>query len=202
MTTSTNNEILGNRTVLLKNVRTGYLVLYTPQQYLNSGPARYSAQLLVEKGSEHDKQIREAIEQISTEVHGAKSAKYLASIQTNGQKYCYQDGDLKTNESYQGWWVLGANRREKQGPPLVLDTYNDTATGKLRRIPENEGKVYSGCYVNAKVNLWVQTDENPGIRATIEAVQFSKDGDAFTPGAARPSDEGFEELSVESDDLS
>jgi hypothetical protein len=40
-----------------------------------------------------------------------------------------------------------------------------------------------------------------GIRASFSAVQFSKDGDAFS-GAGRPTEAGFDELAVENDDLS
>ena len=71
--------------------------------------------------------------------------------------------------------------------------------------PGDNGAPYSGCIVNLKVEFWGQeVDSERGIpnrlNATILAVQFAKDGDAFGGGAARVNvDDEFDEEDVGGD---
>lgn len=55
----------------------------------------------------------------------------------------------------------------------------------------SDGRPYSGCYVNAKVQIWAQKDKYVGVRCTLVSVQFVKDGDAFGGGGPATAD-GFE----------
>lgn len=62
-------------------------------------------------------------------------------------------------------------------------------------LVEKDGKIYSGCYVNAKIELWVQ-DNNWGqrVNATLLGIQFVKDGDAFGAGAPPANPDDFPDL--------
>ena len=76
--------------------------------------------------------------------------------------------------------------------PLVVDA------DKSPLVAE-DGKPYSGCYVNASVELWPQ-DNNYGkrVNATLMGVQFFRDGESFSGGGVASEDD-FDDVTV--DDL-
>jgi hypothetical protein len=180
--------------VVLKDVRLSFPDLFVPQIYkgkTDSKP-RYSASFLVEPGSENDKKIRAAIKDAATESYGAKAAAQLKAMENNSNKYCYMDGDLKDYDGYAGMMALSSHRNADQGAPKVVDRNKEV------ELKAADGKPYAGCYVNASVEIYAQKGEYPGIRASLIAVQFSKDGDAFagTPATA----EDFDDLAVPEDE--
>lgn len=177
--------------VKLKNVRLSYPHLFTSAQFQGderSSP-RYGATFLVKKGSADDKAIRAAIKEIAVEKLKNKAEVTLRSWENSTQKMCYTDGDLKDGDQYEGMMVLAAHRGESQGAPVVVDR------DPTIRLTEKDGKPYAGCYVNATVDLWVQTGTYTGIRATLIAVQFAADGAAFAGAPAVVADDDFEDLS-------
>ncbi len=185
-----------SRTIFLKNVRLAFPVLYVPQEFLSGdGKPRYSATFLVAPDSDNDKLIRQTIiEAIKESFPDAKKAEQFSkSVVGQSQKYCYQDGDAKSFDGFEGNWFLASHRQAKDGPPAVVDTNPKVL------LAENSGRVYAGCYVNAKVDIYVQTKGNPGVRCGLLAVQFAKDGDAFAGGVA--SADGFDTLETEGEDL-
>lgn len=183
-----------SKTIFINNVRLCHPDLFQAREYeKGDGKPRYSATLLVEPDSDADKTIRAAIsEAIKEKFPEAKKAEhFLKSVQGQSMKFCYRDGDTKTGEAFQGNWFIAAHRKVNDGPPAVVDQ-------KRQPVAEGSGKVYAGCYVNAKVDIYVQTD-NPGVRCGLLALQFVRDGDAFAGGVASAT--GFEELdSGDSDD--
>jgi len=51
-------------------------------------------------------------------------------------------------------------------------------------VVESDGVLYSGCYVNARIGMYVNTDpKRKGVFASLGGVQFFNDGDSF--GGAR-----------------
>ncbi|CAN0502063.1 unnamed protein product, partial [Phaeothamnion confervicola] len=74
------------------------------------------------------------------------------------------------------------------GRPLVID-------GQKNPLVEEDGKPYGGCYVNATVEIYAQKGENAGIRCGLLAVQFARDGDAFTAGS-KPSADDFDDVAA------
>ena len=110
-------------------------------------------------------------------------------------KYAVRDGDLETWDGYEGQFYISASNTR---PPKVL--------GRDRRVlTEADGVVYSGCYVNAIITLWHQpagkftgADGQPvnlanAVWASLEAVQFVRDGDPFS-AAGVVDDSEFEDL--------
>lgn len=58
-------------------------------------------------------------------------------------------------------------------PPVVL--HKD-----MTRMTEADNKIYSGCYVNVKVELWGQANQwGRRVNAKLIAVQFVDDGESF-----------------------
>src|ERR1700744_1039392 len=177
--------------LMLKNVRLSFPVLDEAEAFPGSSVKRYSATFLIEKGSEHDKMIRAAIKSEAVEKWGKKAEATLKQVENNSNKFCYRDGDLTEYDGYENHMALSSHRREKDGRPGVFDADKTP-------LPPSSGKPYAGCYVNAKVSIYAQSGEYTGIRCSLTAVQFYKDGDSF--GGAKRSDGGeFEDVSEGSD---
>jgi hypothetical protein len=81
-------------------------------------------------------------------------------------------------------------------PPKIVDR------NPSRVIKESDGRIYAGCYVNAIVRLWCQDNEHgKRLNASLEAVQFVKDGEAFGAKAIDPMS-AFENIEDDEDGLS
>ena len=173
-----------DKIVMLKNVRISYPHLFQATQYQGKGDFSYSAAFHVVAGSENDKAIRKAIAAQAVGF-GKNSAEILKSIELNSMKFCYINGVLKDLED--GIWVLTSKRKQGDGKPLVIDR-----DPKVTLEP-SDGRPYGGCFVNAKVEIYAQTQGTgaPGIRCGLIAVQFYSDGESFG-GASRASADGFE----------
>ena len=66
-------------------------------------------------------------------------------------------------------------------------------------ITEEDNKLYSGCYVNAVVDLWVMNNTyGKRVNANLLGVQFYKDGDTFESGSTADDDD-FDDFEVASD---
>lgn len=175
--------------IRLESVRLSFPNLFTAKEFkAGDGKPRFDATFLIEPGSKNDKRIRDAIQQAGTEKLGAKWPKFLASVEGQSNKFCYLDGDTKDYEGYEGMMYLAAHSKIR---PTVVDRDRSPLT-------EADGKVYGGCFVNAIVEIWVQTNENPGVRCGFSGVQFEKHGEAFGAGApAAPED--FDDLGAGAD---
>lgn len=93
------------------------------------------------------------------------------------------DGDTKpTYDGYPGNMFLSPSAIETARPT--------TLNGAKGNVTEKDGVLYSGCYVNASIELWAQ-DNGFGqrINAQLRGVQFLKDGDSFSAGRPADSDE-------------
>lgn len=178
--------------VILKNVRLSFPRLFEPEEFETGGTKRYSATFLVEPGSENDKNIQQAIRTVAEEKFGKKYEAMLKSMESNNNKYCYLDGNLKDFDGYEGMFYLSSHRKEQDGAPKVVDRNKDV------ELSADSGKPYAGCYVNGSVEIYAQTGQYAGIRAQLVAVQFVADGEAFAGSPATADD--FDDLSDGTDD--
>lgn len=177
--------------IMLRNVRLSFHNLYKAVQFEGTGEYKYDATFIIEPGSENDKTIRAEIAR-SAKGFGKDAERVLRGLEGNSAKHCYISGDIAGRPEYAGKWVLRTKRKQSSGRPAVVDR-----DPNVNLTPE-EGRPYSGCYVNAKVNVYAQTKGtgSPGIRGSFSSVQFYKDGDAFS-GAPPATAEGFD---VEADE--
>ena len=155
--------------VKLTNVRLSFPALFTPEKNTNdNGEVRKSwkASFLMDKDKHADliEQIEDTIEDVIADKWGKNPPKLKA------EKKCLRDGDDEDYDGYADMMYLSA--RSYSRPPVV-----DRDRSPL---VEEDGKPYAGCYVNAVVHLWAQDNDNgKRVNASLEAVQFVKDGDAF-----------------------
>ena len=179
----------------LKNLRLSFPTLFEPKEFKpGDGKPRWSATFLVEPGSEADQKIEAAIIEAAKEEWPKDWQKRLAALKGQKNQYCYLDGNTKTFDGYEGMMALASHRsgKTKAGsntPPLIVDK------DPKKQLTEKDGKPYAGCYVNAKVSIYAQSGENPGMRCSFSVIQFAKDGDAFSN--SKPSADDLEDLSAE-----
>jgi hypothetical protein len=179
--------------IKLSKVRQSFFDLYEPVQYQGAGAFRYNAAFLIEKGSANDTAIKNAINHEAAATFGKRADALLKSWQSNSNKYCYIDGDLTKYDFCHGFMVLGAHRRQADGPPLLLDADKTPLDPK-------RGRLYKGCNVNATVDVYGQKGQNEGMRCGLIGVQFHSDNEMFS-GAARPSMDDFDALNEDADSL-
>lgn len=174
--------------VKLKNVRLSFPHLFQPQENKDGG-AKFNAAFLIEKGAPVLKEIEAAMVAVAKEKWGAKWEAVYKSIKA-ADKLALHDGDTKAEYAgYEGCMFINASNAAR---PLVLDRDKSVLT-------EEDGKPYSGCYVNATIEIWAQ-DNSYGkrINAGLGGVQFAKDGDRF--GGGTTGDESdFDELEAGAD---
>ena|SRR5579864_2390674 len=191
--------------VQLKNVRIAFIDdLFEPSQYEGKGDFRHTATFIVQPGSDNDKAIQAAISKEAVGLWGKKAESMLEDMRGNKNKFSYMKNKKdKTGEVYEGFedrYALSAVRKQKDGAPLFLDNVKGD-DGKARRLTGKEGRIYAGCHVNAKVEMWAQGGTYSGMRCGLLGVQYHAPGDSFG-GASRATDEGFDAIDdPETDDL-
>ena len=153
---------------------------------------RYGCTLIIQPDHPAIPQIKARIEAAATEKWKGNAAGMLASIIEQGR--CAYSKVPKRNKKgevyagFEGMYSIAANRSEKQGRPEVFDA-DKTPLG------EKVGRPYNGCYVNGYIDIWADDRWGPRICATLVAVQFRRDGDAFGGGGARVSMDDLEDVS-------
>jgi hypothetical protein len=164
--------------IKIQNVRLSFPSLFQKAQF-DGVETKYEATFLLDK-VKHAASIKEIEEAIA-----AKIASELKGAKVPGDKLCLRDGDEVEYDGYAGHMTLKASTKKR---PLVLNKDKSPVT-------EDDGIVYSGCYVNAIVDLWVQNNNyGKRVNATLLGVQFAADGDAFTSGGSGVSVDDFDDL--------
>ena len=162
--------------IMLNDVRLSFPGLFKAEAFKPGDEAKFKATLLIEKGSQLDKDVRAKILAVLKEKFPQKADAILKQIQNNPNKFCYQDGDTKSYDGYEGMMALSAKSKTR---PLVIDRDRSA-------LSEEDGKPYAGCYVNARIDLFAYDSQGVGISASLGGVQFWRDGDSF--GGGRPAD--------------
>ena len=178
--------------VRLKNVRLSFPKLFKADitTYDDGNTSKkFKAAFLIDK-----KKQAALIEEIEDAIEDAMAEKWGKSIpKLKAEKLCLRDGDQEEWDGYEGMMYVSASNTKK--PPIV--------DRDKTPLTEEDGRPYAGCYVNATIHIWVQ--DKPAdkggkrVNASLEAVQFVKDGEAFGAGAV-DIDEEFEDLGGDDDD--
>lgn len=178
-------------TVHLKNVRAAFTqALFEAKQVNGEGTPAFSSAFIM--GPDHPgiKELKKAMEEVGKAKWGDKWPAVKKAMEAQ-DRTALHDGDTKADyDGYAGNYFV--NARSKTRPTVVNRDRSP--------ITEQDGIIYSGCYVNAIVELWAQ-DNSYGkrINASLKGVQFLKDGDAFSSGGAASADE-FDDLGDQGDD--
>ena len=178
---------------MLRDVRLAFPNLWKATAPKGGGEAAFSASFLLPKNHKQLPELIAAFKALAKEKWAAKGDAVFKAMEA-ADKLCLHDGDSKAEyEGFEGNKFVSARAKIR---PTVFDQ-------QRQELTEADGKPYSGCYVNASIELWAQDNQfGKRINAQLRGVQFLRDGDAFA-GGARPADaDEFDEISApESDPL-
>lgn len=193
--------------IVLPESRISFEVLGKPKGYKDApppAPQRWGSTFLIPQGSDLAKTVDKAIAEVAEAKWGKKAKLYLEDILADKKASCWVNGDKKEYDGYQGMMALTAYRYEEKGRPLVMDSDTSPVYKADGTLYEGKGgRIYSGCFVKAKVDIYAQDNSNgKGIRAELKVVQRLRNGDAFG-GGTPPTADGFEaiEEGADADDL-
>ena len=161
--------------VLIRNARLSFPKLFRAEAVKGDPDARprYGCALLVPKDDEA------TMAKLNKEIQRLAKEK-MKGVQPKRKDISIKDGDDEDGDDFsKGCWIISANRQESQGRPVVIDRDRSP-------LAESDGKPYAGCYVNAVVGLYVPRNWPTKVCASLEVVQFAKDGEPFGAGRVDP----------------
>lgn len=173
--------------IRLDMVRQSFMTYWTPEAFPDSpDPTKYySGTYILQPTHPQLKALRKMIDADGIGKWGA--AKWPAmkkAIELKGKVFL-RDGNTKPDtDGFPGNWFVSA--RSKVRP-------NYFGLDKMP-LTEEQGVLYSGCYVNVSIETYAYTKGSNGIGARIRGVQFAKDGDAFGGGGPPADDSEFDEI--------
>ena len=167
--------------IKMKNVRLSFPSLFHKAMFQGT-ETKYEATFLLDK-KEHAATITQVSDAIAAMLKEHKT-------KLTSDKICLKDGDMMEYDGYANTLTLKASSAKR---PMVINKLKEPVT-------EDDNVIYSGCYVNTIVSLWFQ-DNGFGkrINASLEAVQFVKDGTPFGDSGSKASLDDFD---VIDDDIS
>ena len=170
--------------IKLQNVRLSFPSLFRKAQF-NGDETKYEATFMLDKEEHADK-----IEEIKKAIQ-AGMKEHFKGAKIPSDKICLKDGDESGRDEYEGKMTIKCANNKR---PKVIDRDRSPLT-------EDDGKPYSGCYVNAVIDLWYQNNSyGKRVNANLLGVQFYKDGEPFESGSVADDDD-FEEFEVDDEDF-
>lgn len=195
--------------IMIQNARIGFAHgIFKASALEDNQQPKYGADFIIEDGRTKvfivnpDKtrklaSMKDIMLAVADEAKKGKGQAFLEDLEAS--KKCHRNGDRRTDKNgevydgYEGNWYVTAKSVAR---PSVFDRDKTPLT-------EADGKPYSGCYVNATMDIYANTvKQKQGVFAGLTGVQFAADGDAF--GGGSPATAGdFDDLSdgADGDDL-
>lgn len=161
--------------IVLKNVRCAFLKVFKAEAVKGSDKKTFGGSFLLDPTDPQVAAINKAINETAKEKWGAKADAILKQMRA-ADKVCLHDGATKAQyDGFDGMLFVSATSPTR---PLALNRDKTPVT-------EEDGTLYSGCYVNASIELWAQdNDFGKRVNAQLGGVQFVRDGDHFGAGSA------------------
>ncbi len=183
---------------IIKNVRIAFADgLFNAKSAEEGKPRRYSASFLFPPDHPAKAQIEKLVDEAGAEAFG-KDWPVVKKDKIANNKLVLHEGGNKTHEGFDGNLYFIAYNLKR---PTIKD--RDGVTN----LVESDGRPYSGCYVNAHIDVSAYTHKNPKygklISITLTGVQFVKDGDSWAGGVQIAKDSDFVPLTegVDEEDL-
>ena len=166
--------------VHLKDVRISFANIFEAKQVQGQGDAKFSASFIFPKDHPQKAEIERGLVEAAKEKWGAKATEVLKSLKA-ADRLCLHDGDAKPDaEAYPGNLFINASNKQR---PLVIGPNREP-------LVASDGKPYSGCYVNAIVEIWPQDNQfGKRINASLLGVQFLRDGERLSGGGVAAADD-------------
>lgn len=186
-----------SKKIMLRNVRLSYEHIFTPTKFDENGEAKYSATFIIPKDHPDLPAAKRAMFEAGQDEFATDFGK--SSAWPRGYTCSLKDADkdvdgngvllAEKNEAYKGCYVLEANSTRR---PVAIDR-------KKAAVTEDDGVIYSGCYVNASLAAagYTYGKVKKGVKCYLNGVQFVADGERF--GSDALSD--FDALDGDEDDF-
>lgn len=172
--------------LMLKDWRLAFPNIWTPYK------GSFGARLIAPPTHKQIVVLKKAMAQVANEKWEAKGPTYYKALDKQ-DKLCLHDGDTKSEyEGFEGNLFVAANSKVR---PSVFDQMRNDLT-------QADGKPYSGCFVNASIEIWAQDNPEYGkrVNAQLRGVQFLRDGDAFAGGGQPADSDEFDEIGVDGEE--
>ena len=184
-----------SKKIVLRNVRLSYEHIFKASAFDDSQEPKFSATLIIPKDHPDLAAVKKAFfeagqETFPSDFTGGSWPKGFTCSLKDADKDTDGSGKLlaEKSEAYKGCYILEANSTRR---PVILNRDKSAIT-------EEDGIIYSGCYVNVSLAAAGYTfgKVKKGVKAYLNGVQFVKDGERF--GMDASSD--FDALDGEDDD--
>lgn len=178
---------MASETVWLMNARLAFAKgVFNKEPPANDpkGKPKYGVSLILTPDHPDLKKLRKLQEKLVLETNfkdKEPSDEVLEFLKKKDLLVVHDGDDKKKFEGFEGNFYVAAS----------ADTRPTAINRDRSPITEQDGILFSGCYVNAKIEVWVQDNKwGKRVNATLLGVQFVKEGDAFgsTPPPANPDD--------------
>ena len=185
-----------SKKIMLRNVRLSYEHIFTASAFDDSQDAKYSATFIIPKNHPDLPAIKKAYFEAGQETFPSD---FTGGAWPRGFTCSLKDADKDTdssgtvlaekNPAYEGCYILEANSTRR---PVALNRDKSAVT-------EEDGIIYSGCYVNVSVAFagYEFGKIKKGVTCYLNGVQFVADGERF--GSDATSD--FDALDGGNDDI-
>ena len=176
----TNGKTQDNR-LTIKDVRIAYAQgIFTARAAKPGDKEKYGAAFLFPANHPAAKEVAAAVIKAAQTKWGAKADEMLKQLKA-GDRLPVHNGDAKASSAgYTGNLYLNAGNAIR---PLVLDANRAPLTAA-------DGKPYSGCYVNAIIEVWAQDNQHgKRVNASLLGVQFVRDGERLAGGSVATADD-------------
>lgn len=174
----------------LENVRLVFPSIFEASQSRDSkgnpqGDPRFNCGVLIDPKNPGLKEAEKLMISVATKKWGDKAMKVLTAIKAK-DNLCVHDGDTKDTDKYPEYAGMKYMNAYNRDMPTII------YKGKV--IEVDNGKFYSGCYVNVIVDFWAQDNEfGQRINANLAGVQYVSEGERLSGGGVASPDE-FEGL--------
>lgn len=169
----------------LKEVILSLPFLFEARAFDSSSDEKFSADFIIERGSENEKVMKDAIKAEAVKLWNDKADVKLKAIAAAGKVWCLRDGDSKVNkegEPYNGYPGKLYVNAKNTIRPLVID-------GQRAPLTQADGKLYSGAIVNAIIDVRVNNKPSDQAYAYLLGVQFVRDGERLAGGSVAAADD-------------
>ena len=185
-----------SKKVMLRNVRLSYEHIFKPSAFDDTQPPKYSATLIIPKDHPDLPAVKKAYfdagqEAFPSEFTGAGWPRGFTCSLKDADKDVNGSGEIlaEKHPAYKGCYILEANSTRR---PQVVNRDKSA-------IIEEDGIIYSGCYVNASLATAGYTfgKVKKGVKCYLNGIQFVADGERFGADAS----DDFDALDGEEDGI-
>ena len=153
----------------------------SPEGYPNSVP-KYGVTLLLELNDPQVQMIKDTVMELARVQWGDGYENLVRNIYAKGAKDCFF-GDGNTKITKDGQVLAGFENKifvtaKNEKRPQMIHSLNPEQDVLPDEVMELAGAIYGGCKVSVSLDVYVQKDKG-GIRASLSAIQFRKDGVPF-----------------------